>query len=135
MPHDPALIAETREWLARSRVDLEAAGILAKNNLSAPAAFHAQQAAEKAEKAFLTWHGESFSKTHDLGALGADCVKLDSTLASACSAVAMMSGYAVESRYPGPWNEPTAEEVQEALKLARDVYEAIAARIPKEARP
>lgn len=33
------------------------------------AAFHCQQAAEKYLKAFLTWHGVEFPKTHDIGVL------------------------------------------------------------------
>lgn len=104
MPHDPALVAETHDWLTKASEDLEAAERLLTGGSPLPsqAAFHAQQAAEKAQKAFLTWHKQIFSKTHDLGVLGAECVAIDSTLGTVSSAVAQVSGYAVEPRYPGP---------------------------------
>ena len=44
--------------------------------------FHAQQAAEKALKAFLAWHGV-FRKTHSLEELGRQCVALEATLEEA----------------------------------------------------
>jgi HEPN domain-containing protein len=57
MAVDPALVAETREWFQKARDDLEAAQRLLGGTppLTAPAAFHVQQAAEKAMKACLTW--------------------------------------------------------------------------------
>lgn len=137
MPYDPALIAETRDWLAKASEDLEAADRLLAGSppLLSPAAFHAQQAAEKAQKAFLTWHKRRFSKTHDLGVLGAQCVAVDSTLDPVSCAVAPVSGYAIEPRYPGPWVEPTLAEAQEAIKLAREMYDEVLARLPKEVKP
>lgn len=134
-PHDPALSAETRDWLTKASDDLEAAELLLKGALPALAAFHAQQAAEKAQKAFLTWHRQVFSKTHDLGALGANCVAIDPTLEPVSSAVAPISGYAVESRYPGQWAQPTAADAREALVLARAMYNAVIALLPAQVKP
>jgi len=104
MPHDPALVSETRDWLTKASEDLEVADRSLTGGslpLPSPAAFHAQQAAEKAQKAFLTWHNRNFLKTHDLGELGAECVTIDPTLRSLCSSVALVSAYAVARRYPG----------------------------------
>jgi HEPN domain-containing protein len=42
--------------------------------------FHCQQAAEKALKAYLTWHDRPFRRTHDLVELGNQCVEIDHTL-------------------------------------------------------
>ncbi|MGO9266538.1 MAG: HEPN domain-containing protein [Candidatus Binataceae bacterium] len=130
MPPDPALVAETRDWPSKATEDLEAAELLLTGGspLPSPAAFHAQQAAEKAQKAFLTWHKQIFTKTHDLGMLGAKCVAIDVTLETVSSSVASVSSYAVEARYPGPWDEPTVAEAQEAVKLAREMYNALIAR-------
>ena len=60
--------ADTRAWLARARDDLRGAEIdlAASPPLLGDAAFHWQQAVEKALKAFLTWHDRPFRKTHDL---------------------------------------------------------------------
>ncbi len=137
MPHDPALVTETHDWLAKASEDLEAAERLLAGSppLLSPAAFHSQQAAEKAQKAFLTWHKHPFTKTHDLGVLGAECAAIDPTLNDVSSSVAPVSGYAVEPRYPGPWDEPTLKEAQEAIKLARNMYEEVLARLPKEVKP
>src|SRR5216683_2172353 len=103
MPHDPALVAETHDWLTKAGEDLEAGERLMTGASPFPsqAAFHAQQAAEKAQKAFLTWHKQVFPKTHDLRILGAACVTIDATLDSVSRPVAKISGYAVAPRYPG----------------------------------
>ena len=103
-------------------------------SLPSPASFHAQRAAEKAQKAFLTWHGKFFSKTHDLSDLGAECVTIDPALGSVCSSVALISSYAVAPRYPGSWSAPTVAEAEEATKLARAMYDAVIVRLPDEVK-
>ena len=137
MPHDPALVADTRDWLTKASEDLKAAELLLTGGSLLPpqAAFHAQQAAEKAQKAFLTWHKQPFPKTHDLRVLGAKCVTLDATLDGVSSSVAQITGYAIETRYPGPWGAPTVAESQDALRLAREMYDAVVARLPNEVKP
>ena len=52
MPHDPQRVQDTRAWLRRAQSDLRAAEIdlTAQPALSGDAAFHCQQAAEKALK-------------------------------------------------------------------------------------
>jgi hypothetical protein len=67
MPHDLALVAETRAWLEKASEDLAAAALDLGANppLCGDTAFHAQQAVEKALKAFLTWHGREFRKMHN----------------------------------------------------------------------
>ena len=60
MPHDPELLAETKAWFVRATADLRAGDLDlgAEPPLTGDAAFHAQQAAEKALKGFLTWHNQ-----------------------------------------------------------------------------
>jgi HEPN domain-containing protein len=99
------------------------------------AAFHAQQAAEKSMKALLTFHGVDFEKSHNLDELGRKCVSIHAALQAATSAVAPISGYAVETRYPGDWDEPDEGEALSALRVARDLYNAILALLPPEANP
>lgn len=64
MPHDPELVAETRAWLVRAERDLAAAAheLTAEPPFVEDIVFHAQQAAEKTLKAFLTWHGMGFGR-------------------------------------------------------------------------
>jgi len=137
MPHDPVRLAEARSWLARVAADLAAGehGLRASPPFAGDAVFHAQQAAEKALKAFLAWRDEPFRKTHNLTELGEACVKLDATLEPLARPASRLTEYAWKFRYPGEAEAPPAEEAREALDLARRVYEAILARLPEEARP
>jgi HEPN domain-containing protein len=72
MPLDPALVVETRGWLAKAHKDLGAAlhELTADPPFLEDIVFHAQQAAEKSMKAFLSWRGRPFRKTHNLVELG-----------------------------------------------------------------
>ena len=81
MGHDPALVAETQAWLAKAAKDLAAAAhdLRASPPFVEDIVFHAQQAAEKALKAFLTWHDRPFRKTHNLTEIGQSCAELDRT--------------------------------------------------------
>jgi HEPN domain-containing protein len=56
MRPDPELVAETKSWLQKAQEDLAVAqhGLSAETPFLAAALFHAQQAAEKAFKGFLT---------------------------------------------------------------------------------
>lgn len=137
MPHDPALVAETRAWLAKAKMDLDTAAfeMTAEPPFAADALFHAQQAAEKTLKAFLTWHGTAFRKTHNLVELGETCAALDPALEPLLRRAAPLTEYAWKFRYPGEPEEPTREEAEAALATARELYEAIFSRLPEEVRP
>ena len=87
------------------------------------AAFHSQQAAEKALKAFLTWRDLPFPRVHDLEDIGARCVEADASLRMVVDRVARLSQYAWRFRYPGEPYEPAPEEVRQALQLARETFE------------
>ena len=134
MPLDAGLKAETQAWLQKASDDLEASRRCVEQSpsLYAIGAFLAQQAAEKALKAFLTFHQSDFEKTHNLRDLGEQCAGIDGSLAVIASAVGNLTRYAVEGRYPGPWRNPTAAEASAALSLAVQVYDAIAALLPTE---
>jgi HEPN domain-containing protein len=136
MPHDPARVSDTKSWLARAAYDLEAAERLLKAPaLFGAAVFHCQQAAEKALKGFLAWHDTPFRKTHDLEESGEACIAIDATLRETIERAIPLTEYAWKFRYPGEPEEPTREEADDALAAARDVYAAIAALLPDEAKP
>jgi HEPN domain-containing protein len=73
MPRDPERLADTDSWLRKAFTDLRCAAIdlAAEPPATEDAVFHAQQAVEKALKAFLVWHDAAYAKTHDIGRLGA----------------------------------------------------------------
>lgn len=136
MRHDPARVEETRTWLSKAHNDLRAAdlGRQVDPPLLEDVAFHAQQVAEKALKAFLVWHDHPFTKTHDLAVLARDCATVEPGLDPLRNRVAPLTEYAWKYRYP-LGAEPTVQEAQEALEAAREAYEAILDRLPEEARP
>lgn len=138
MAPDDARIADTRAWLRKAELDL----LAATHNLSAPAdalwgdvAFHAQQATEKALKALLALHDLPFRKTHSIEELGRQCVALDPTLGAVVDQAVPLTEFAWKFRYPGDTDEPTREEAEKVLGVARAVYGAVLVRVPSEARP
>lgn len=137
MPHDPALIAETRAWLSKAAKDLAAAQyeLLATPPFAEDVLFHAQQAVEKSLKAFLTWHGNPFRKTHNLVELGEACAGIDTTLEPSLRRAAPLTEYAWKFRYPGNVEEPTSDEAAAALSTAIDVYGIVLDRLPDQVKP
>jgi HEPN domain-containing protein len=98
----PEAIVEAREWLDRADLDLR----LAERELRIPpplpsgAAYHAQQAAEKALKAFLAAHNAPFPFTHNLSVLLSLCQALDSTFEQFGDVAASLTPFATQFRYP-----------------------------------
>lgn len=126
MPPDE-LADEIAEWLARAERDLRAAEVDlgAVPPLLGDAAFHCQQAVEKALKAFLTRHDHIFARTHDLRVLAAACLEHDPALEPLLARSVGLSDYAWRFRYPGDDLDPPRVEVDEALEVARIVVQAV----------
>jgi len=137
MLHDPVRIEEARGWLKKAEADLRAAEYerTADPPITADIVFHAQQLVEKSLKGFLSWNDTPFRKTHNLVELGEQCSKLDNTLEALLQRAAVLTEYAWKFRYPGEPEEPTALEADEALALAKQVYEAILERLPEILNP
>lgn len=137
MQPDPERVAAARAWVGRAANDLRAAThmLAADPPLVGDALFHAQQVAEKAMKAFLTWHDVPFRKTHDLGEIGRQCVEVDPALEQLCVRAERLTVFAWIFRYPGDPAEPPPEEAREAIALARELYDTILAQLPAEVRP
>jgi HEPN domain-containing protein len=136
MQPDRGLVDETRAWLTRAKTDIAAGRFeLTAEPPFAAHALHAQQAAEKAMKGYLTWHGRAFRKTHSLVELGGACAGIDATLASLLRRAAPLTQYAWKYRYPGEPGEPSREEAMAALATAESVLDAILARLSDAVRP
>ena len=96
------------------------------------ALFHCQQTAEKALKAFLTFHDQPFRKTHDLTSLGKECANIDATLAALVDRLDDLSEYAWAYRYPTGFAEPTPGDIEDAHSAAQEAVEEIFRRLPEE---
>lgn len=136
MPRDSERIAEVRAWLNKACRDLTACSTLLEGAqpVTDAAVFHAQQAAEKAIKGFLTWHDVQFGKTHNLVEIGRQATAIDPSLEPLLRRAARLTGYAWRFRYPGEPDEPSHEEARAARDLAGEVFAALSALLPEEAR-
>jgi HEPN domain-containing protein len=137
MPLDPVLLLDTKAWFRKAMIDLRSAeaDLAASPPILEDVVFHCQQAAEKAIKGFLTFHQEPFGKTHDLRELAKAYLCIDTTLTPLLEQAVPLTWYAWKFRYPGSPEEPTLEETQEALAVARELVAAVLSRLPDEARP
>jgi HEPN domain-containing protein len=60
---------------------------------------------------------------------------LDSTLRPIVDRAVPLTEYAWKSRYPGEYEGATRGEAERALVIAREMFEAVLARLPEDARP
>ena len=134
-PSDPqAQLA--RDWLDRAQRDLRLARLAAGDpSLSGLAAFHCQQAAEKALKAFLAWRNQPLPRTHDLPALLVRCQALEPAFAGLQHAAGTLDVYLTAGRYPDTGPEPSAAEAAQAMRHAEQVVAFVAARLPQGGQP
>lgn len=122
MPHDSERLDNPARWLSNAKSDLAIAGIdLPFGGLYEQLCFHTQQAAEKSIKAVLLKIGIEFPFTHNLQAL---IDLLPSELHSELVDEAVnLNPYAVATRYPGEIEPVTEDDYQDALRIAKAVYE------------
>jgi HEPN domain-containing protein len=119
---------EAAKWLRQAAKDRNAARVLLGPEPSR-SVFHSQQAAEKAVKAFLTFHQIPFRKTHDLTDLGSQCASVDPSLEGILREVADLTDYASAFRYPDAPYEPDAVEAAGALATASKLCDEIRLRL------
>lgn len=81
-------------------------------------------------KGFLAWHDVPFRKTHAPAEIGRQCAGVDRSLESLLMHAAALRQYAWKFRYPGEPEEPSREEAEISIALAREVYDAIVSILP-----
>ena len=93
-----------RDWMSSALEDMETAVLTAEAvpPKSRSAVYHAQQAAEKALKAYLTRHDCPFDLTHRLPLLLELCIGIDEGFAAWRETAELLTPYATRFRYPGP---------------------------------
>ena len=119
MSADPT---DPHAWLQRARSNL----ILAqkgqrKGVMLEDLCFNAQQAAEKALKAVCLYKAQDFPKTHSLTRLLDILEAAEIEIPEKIQAADVLTQYAVQTRYPGPIEEITQEEYQQALTISARV--------------
>jgi HEPN domain-containing protein len=88
-------------------------------------AYHAQQGAEKAFRAFLTVNSIPFRRTHDLVELQAQCEAAEPGFGQFLAAAQTLIPYATQFRYPGGQLAPPLEEAQKAAELAGEIVNSV----------
>ena len=129
MPPNPIIQSLVHEWLAKAGEDYGVAEFLlteASPYLTA-IAYHAQQAAEKYLKAYLTHHQCEFRKTHDIEELLDIVAGVDKTLANDLREAGDLTPYGVHARYPGDFPDVSSEDAKRMVVLADLVRDRILA--------
>lgn len=129
---DDAKITEIRQWLIKADHDLRSARqlVVAEPPLLDTAAYHCQQAAEKALKAYLVQHDVPFGKTHLLMPLVELCTDIDPSFATLISSAEILTPFATSFRYPGDVMEPARADVENGLELAAQVIAFVTDAMP-----
>ncbi len=109
-------------WVRKAEHDYAAADQLDPDDLGDIVCFHCHQCAEKYLKALITLHGGEPKRTHDLIDLIESLPGGGGLSEEAIDAVDMLDGFAVAVRYPT--EDPSMEDVAEALRAARVVRES-----------
>ena len=124
MPPDLASPGTPADWIRRAVSNLARAEQPKPDEvLWEDLCFDAQQAAEKALKAVLLARGIRFRFVHDIGELASLLVHSGLVLPGTIEEAVELTEYAVEARYPGPFEPVTKEEHARAVELARAVVE------------
>jgi len=131
-PEEEVIRKIVGEWKYNADQDIRSAEALLSQDppLLYPSCFHSQQAAEKYLKAYLTWRQVEFPKTHSIREILSLVKTVNEELATYLLPAADLTPYGVEVRYPGDIAEPTQEETEEALALARKVRDSVLNVLP-----
>ena len=126
-----------REWLLKASRDLTVAKILARSPeaIWEASLYHCQQAAEKALKGFLAYWDRPIEKTHNLVLLLEKASQVEPCLDTWEDAAARLTPFSTAYRYPGSFESPGLEQLNEALDDAESVLDEVRSLLPPEFRP
>jgi HEPN domain-containing protein len=119
------ILERAREWLRYAANDLFTARHMFEDvhpKQTEISAFHCQQAAEKAIKAYLISKNIEPPKTHDLDFLCQLCIQQNSLFQIISTAASNLTPFAVAARYPKQLVSDEAE-VKLAIDNAQQIYD------------
>ena len=120
------MIPLAREWVEKAEADFAAALILRRSRKKHSrdiVCFHLQKAVEKDLKARLAEAASTIPKTHDLEKLLDLLIPLEPLWATLRPALAAITNYAVEVRYPG--RTVTVAEARVLLKDTNHIRQVV----------
>ena len=126
-------LERAREWFQRARSNMARAkaGKISPEVLYEDLCNDAQQAAEKALKSLCILHGIVFPRTHDIAYLIELIEKGNVEIPEEVQKAKALTGYAVETRYPGDYVPVSEDEYLRAVDSAEKVVNWIGERFQK----
>lgn len=126
-----------KAWLLKAQQDLSVAERLLRQPPVFPdiVAFHAQQAVEKALKAYLAFHETEFEKAHTIRYLLDICGRIEPEFEKLRKSAEPLTRYAVAGRYPVAGPETTEAEAEQAVDAAEQAWQFVLSRLPAQLRP
>jgi HEPN domain-containing protein len=114
---------KANEWLKRAKSNMARAkaGRTSPDILHEDLCFDAQQAVEKAFKSVCIIHEIVFPKTHDIAYLIELLEKGSVEVPENLQNARILTGYAVETRYPGDYEPVNEEDLRKAIEIAKEV--------------
>ena len=128
---------KAKEWLQRAKSNMARAkaGRVSPDILYEDLCYDAQQAVEKAFKSVCIIYEIVFPKTHDIAylieLLEKGGVKVPENLQDA----RILTGYAVETRYPGDYEPVDEDDFRKALEIAKEVLKWVKKEVDENQRP
>lgn len=119
------------EWLQRAKSNMARAkaGRVSGEILYEDLCYDAQQAAEKALKALCILREILFAKTHDIAYLMELLERGSVLIPEDVYKARILTGYAVETRYPGEYEPVNEDDYLNAIALAEKVVKWVEARM------
>jgi HEPN domain-containing protein len=125
-----------REWLDLAQKDMEMAATLAeKKRYYEGAAYHCQQAVEKALKGFLIYHDREPERSHDLEKLTMLSASIDPGFTAWVETAEGLNPFSTAYRYPGeiqPAIEP--HRMSALLQMTQSMMAFVFSKLP-DVRP
>lgn len=134
-------MTEAERWLEQARRDLDDARYAAAGSRWNLACFLAQQAAEKALKAYLYGRGAESVWGHSVAELCHDAAQHDFAFAHLGTEAAALDQYYIPTRYPNglpggiPADAYTTVDADRALGLSSQVIDLVSAKLRGSSSP
>ena len=128
---------KAHEWLRRAKSNMARAkaGRVAPDILYEDLCYDAQQAVEKAFKSVCIIHEIIFPKTHDIAYLIELLEKGGVEVPENLQNAKILTGYAVETRYPGDYEPVDEEDLVKAIEIAKEAMKWVKKKIDEGQRP
>ena len=119
-------------WLDRAKSSFELSkATINKNIYLEDLCYQIQQSVEKAFKGLLIYYGVEPEFTHNIGVLLFELEK-HTEVSERIKDAMDLTNYAVQTRYPGSYDEITKDEYEKALKIAEEWLDWVNNKIKEE---